>query len=103
MPDTGSHPSGNREDDRQQRTEPEVRHGDAEQRHRHGHLVDPLPAIERAEHAERQRDQNGDSHRGERELGGATESLTDLSRHGRVVAERRAQIAARQAEDIRRY
>ena len=40
VPGTGSQPELHREHDRQQRTEPEVRHRDADQRHRHRGLID---------------------------------------------------------------
>ncbi len=82
---------------REQRPEPEVRNRDTDERQRHRAVVDGRAAPDGGDDAERQRNQHGDGHRGERELGGGGHALENLLQHRLIVSQRHAEIAAHQS------
>jgi hypothetical protein len=81
--------------DRQQRTEPEVRHRNADQRERGGSVVDRRARSHGRQDAQRDGNDQRDDHRRSGELECRRHAFSNDRRHRLIGPQRRAQVANR--------
>jgi hypothetical protein len=84
------------EEQDEHRPQPDRRHRHAEQRQQARAVVDGAVAVERREHAERQRHQQRHQHADERQLQRRREALAEDRQHRLAAAQRMSEVAAHQ-------
>ena len=94
-------PERDGKDDREQRPEPEIRHGNAGERQRGRRDVDDAPRRHRGNDAQGDRHDDGKTHRRDRQLDGRGHAVGDRLRDGRVGPERHAEISLANALEER--
>jgi hypothetical protein len=80
------------ENNREQRSEPEIRHRDPDQCERRGDVIDEGAGADRRDHAKRNRDDDGDEHGRRRQFEGRRQTVHDRGRHGLARSQRCSQV-----------
>ncbi len=80
------------EDNREQWSEPEIRHRDPDQCERRGDVIDEGAGADRRDHAQRNRDDDGDEHGRRRQFEGRRQTVNDRSRHRLARSQRCSQV-----------